>query len=189
ACHAVSLSGGMVPVKGFHSTIESPDSVSLVAPPTRTMAKINAATATSHSRSARLWEPEDAFVNIIRAIACRGYGELIGRQPPARNHPRSLVDAHSHSQACRRHRAHRPGRRWGVPGDGRGETARDQGKRGVRGTLLCRGGAGWGASSHATCQMDGAGQATASMKAHAAPAGVTVTPSPAPPAAPPARSP
>ena len=38
-------SGGKAPVTGFHSTIESPDSVSRVAPPTSTMIAISAATA------------------------------------------------------------------------------------------------------------------------------------------------
>ena len=45
ACHAASLSGGSVPVTGFHSTIDRPDSVSRVAPPTSTIAKMSAATA------------------------------------------------------------------------------------------------------------------------------------------------
>src|SRR5262252_7455434 len=48
-CQALSLKGGTVPVSGFHSTIESPDSVSLVAPPTRTIAKISPATASSRA--------------------------------------------------------------------------------------------------------------------------------------------
>src|SRR5882762_5870493 len=62
ACQALSLKGGTVPVSGFHSTIESPDSVSLVAPPTRTIAKISPATTTSHSRSARLEDEADEIV-------------------------------------------------------------------------------------------------------------------------------
>ena len=36
---------GKVPVTGFHSTIESPDSVSRVAPPTTSVSTISAATA------------------------------------------------------------------------------------------------------------------------------------------------
>jgi len=39
-------------VTGFHSTIESPDSVSRVAPPTSTISAIRAATKTSHTRMA-----------------------------------------------------------------------------------------------------------------------------------------
>jgi hypothetical protein len=41
-------------VTGFHSTIESPDSVSRVAPPTSTITAISAATASSHARMARV---------------------------------------------------------------------------------------------------------------------------------------
>src|SRR5258708_8502737 len=53
ACHAAASSGGITPVTGFHSTIDRPDSVSRVAPPTTTVTNIRAATATSHSRTAR----------------------------------------------------------------------------------------------------------------------------------------
>ena len=53
ACQAASDSGGSTPVTGFHSTIERPDSVSRVAPPTTSVRKIIAATASSHSRTAR----------------------------------------------------------------------------------------------------------------------------------------
>src|SRR5215475_3411158 len=53
ARHAVASSGGTTPVTGFHSTIDRPDSVSRVAPPTTTVANIRAATASSHSRTAR----------------------------------------------------------------------------------------------------------------------------------------
>jgi hypothetical protein len=48
------VSGGSVPLTGFHSTIESPDSVSRVAPPTSTMAAIISAIVTSQTRTARL---------------------------------------------------------------------------------------------------------------------------------------
>src|SRR5882672_7922982 len=53
ACQSAAPSGGTTPVTGFHSTIESPDSVSRVAPPTKTMAAISAATASSQARMAR----------------------------------------------------------------------------------------------------------------------------------------
>ena len=42
----------LAPVTGCHSVIDKPDSVSRVAPPTSTMAKISAATAKSHTRMA-----------------------------------------------------------------------------------------------------------------------------------------
>src|SRR5918993_11707 len=54
ACHAGSDSGGRTPVTGFHSTMERPDSVSRVAPPTRTVAITSAATATSQNLMARI---------------------------------------------------------------------------------------------------------------------------------------
>src|SRR5215831_8415703 len=53
ACQSASPSGGMAPVTGFHSTIESPDSVSRVAPPTSTMANTSAATHHSHTPMVR----------------------------------------------------------------------------------------------------------------------------------------
>src|SRR5262249_5249145 len=45
--------GGRTPVTGRHSTIDSPESVSRVAPPTITMSTSRAAIALSHSRIAR----------------------------------------------------------------------------------------------------------------------------------------
>ena len=53
ACQAGASSGGTTPVTGFHSTIDRPDSVSRVAPPTTKVRTISAATARSHSRMAR----------------------------------------------------------------------------------------------------------------------------------------
>ena len=44
--------GGSTPVIGFHSTIDRPDSVNRVAPPTIKVRKIIAAAASSHSRTA-----------------------------------------------------------------------------------------------------------------------------------------
>ena len=43
----------MTPVTGFHSTIDSPDSVSRVAPPTSTIANTSTATQASHTPTAR----------------------------------------------------------------------------------------------------------------------------------------
>ena len=42
-----------MPVTGFHSTIERPEPVSRVAPPTTRVTNISAATVNSHSRTAR----------------------------------------------------------------------------------------------------------------------------------------
>src|SRR5258705_363505 len=48
-----AFSGGTTPVTGFHSTIDRPDSVSRVAPPTTSVTNISAATASSQRRTAR----------------------------------------------------------------------------------------------------------------------------------------
>ena len=45
-------SGGMTPATGFHSVMESPDSVRRVAPPTTTIRKTSAATLHNQSETA-----------------------------------------------------------------------------------------------------------------------------------------
>ena len=62
-----ALSGGSVPVTGFHSTIESPDLVSRVAPPTSTMIAISAAIESSHHLTAAVWEACCAGITVIDA--------------------------------------------------------------------------------------------------------------------------
>src|SRR5262245_23618364 len=67
SCQSASVSGGSMPMIGFHSVIERPQPGSRVAPPRLTMASTKAATAKSQTRTgAKLWaEPamggEDAF--------------------------------------------------------------------------------------------------------------------------------
>ncbi len=51
ACQAASPRGGSTPITGFHSVMDRPDWVRRVAPPTTTMAKMQAATAHSHPRT------------------------------------------------------------------------------------------------------------------------------------------
>src|SRR5712691_2371288 len=63
-------SGGTVPVTGFHSTIDRPDSVSRVAPPTTTVTNISAATARSHSRTARRLLGAGDGARDMRLLAC-----------------------------------------------------------------------------------------------------------------------
>ena len=46
--HCASDNGGTIPVTGFHSTIDNPDSVRRVAPPTRMVATTSATTIESH---------------------------------------------------------------------------------------------------------------------------------------------
>ena len=58
ACQSASPSGGTTPVTGFHSVMDSPNSVTRVAPPTSTMANTRAATHHSHSPTARAAEVE-----------------------------------------------------------------------------------------------------------------------------------
>src|SRR6476620_10024542 len=60
ARHWSSEVGGSTPVIGFHSTIDRPDSVKRVAPPTIKVRKIIAAAMSSHSRTGRSWI-SDAF--------------------------------------------------------------------------------------------------------------------------------
>src|SRR5262249_3739079 len=69
-CHADASSGGTTPVTGFHSTIDSPDSVSRVAPPTTKVANMGAETASSHSRTARRRVWADG-VRLLMAFVCR----------------------------------------------------------------------------------------------------------------------
>jgi hypothetical protein len=62
------LSGGSVPVTGFHSTIDNPDSVSRVAPPTSTMTAISAATAISHHLTAPGCGASCAELTVIKPV-------------------------------------------------------------------------------------------------------------------------
>src|ERR1041385_6482303 len=68
-CHCFCDKGGSTPVTGFHSTIERPDSVSRVAPPTISVRKIIAAAHSSHSRTApsRTFEVSDTLVIALLA--------------------------------------------------------------------------------------------------------------------------
>src|SRR5215467_12773211 len=74
ACHAGASRGGITPVTGFHSTIERPDSVSRVAPPTTTVTNIRAATASSHSRTVRRCVSEDRARLLMGSFVRRQYG-------------------------------------------------------------------------------------------------------------------
>src|SRR6516164_8994933 len=105
ACQPASESGGMTPVTGRHSTIERPDSVSRVAPPTSTSAMTSAATAQSQSRIARWWL---SLADAMRA------GPYRGRPHPAI----ATVYAYSHPQADRNRRPPGAGGGLGVAGDG-----------------------------------------------------------------------
>ena len=60
-----------MPVTGLHSTIDRPDSVSRVAPPTTTVSNISAATASNHSLMARRRFSEDGARMVMRSFVCR----------------------------------------------------------------------------------------------------------------------
>src|ERR1700704_1812783 len=82
ACQALSSSGGKTPVTGFHSTIDSPDSVSRVAPPTTRVTAISAATASSHSRRARgLDRGSGDGAGMITVVAWKGADHIEPRSP------------------------------------------------------------------------------------------------------------
>src|SRR5207342_1690651 len=53
SCHCASSRGGMAPTIGCHSTMESPECVSRVTPPTTTIAKTSAQQASSHHATGR----------------------------------------------------------------------------------------------------------------------------------------
>src|ERR1044072_301412 len=82
-CHAPSLTGGTTPVIGFHSTIDRPDSVSRVAPPTTTVTNISAATASSHSPPARRRGGAGDGTLVMRSLACWRRGPYSCTHAPA----------------------------------------------------------------------------------------------------------
>src|SRR6516164_547234 len=151
ACHADASSGGTTPVTGFHSTIDRPDSVSRVAPPTTTVTNIRAATASSHSRTARRRVSANGARSVMGSFACR-----------ARRGPYSCAsvpaiephDAHPRAQAHRCDPADRLGGNVGAPRDGVGAIAAGQGQRGDRGDLLRNRRARLGAAGDAAHSLD-----------------------------------
>ena len=65
---------------GFHSTIDRPDSVSRVAPPTTTVTTIRAATTSSHTRMARRAGAEDGARLAHASFACgNGADHIVAR--------------------------------------------------------------------------------------------------------------
>ena len=56
-CHSASFNGGSVPTSGCHSTIDSPECVRRVTPPTTTMANTRAAHSSSQTATLR-WSVE-----------------------------------------------------------------------------------------------------------------------------------
>src|SRR5215475_8035827 len=133
ACHADASSGGTTPVTGFHSTIDKPDSVSRVAPPTTTVTNIRAATASNHTRTARRRVSADGARSVMGSFACRGRrGPYSCASVPAIE----PHDAHPRAQAHRCDPADRLGGGMGAPRDGVGTIAAGQSQRRDRGDLL-----------------------------------------------------
>src|SRR5690242_9114505 len=94
-CHSASESGGSAPATGFHSTIESPDSVSRVAPPTISVSNIIVADKSSHSRTGRKRTPDALIGSCIVLLAEDGADHIdrgVALQMRART--ASYVDAH-----------------------------------------------------------------------------------------------
>src|SRR5262249_44786944 len=91
-------SGGSVPVTGCHSTIDSPDSVRRVAPPTSTMATMRAAIATSHTRIARTCG-RAALASLMGSPLATNAADHIER-PAARQSAPCHASEHDPEKAC-----------------------------------------------------------------------------------------
>src|SRR5215471_5539861 len=133
ASHVLASSGGMTPVTGFHSTIDRPDSVSRVAPPTVSVTNIKAATANSQSLRARRRVSERGARRVMRSLGCR---RRCG--PYSRAGTAAIERAHAHppTQAHWCDHANRPRGRMGAAGDGVRTIAAGEGQRRDRGDLL-----------------------------------------------------
>src|SRR6185437_11718173 len=154
-CQSLSDSGGRTPVTGFHSTIESPDSVSRVAPPTTSVAKIMAAAQNSHSRAARSRSWEDLNGSAIGPLAGDGADHIVLCAAPQMT-IRKLSHVHPHPQADRHDRPSCPGDHLGSARDGARPVGADRHQWLRGGDLLrCRR-ARLGSPGHAADQLDGA---------------------------------
>src|SRR6476660_4029029 len=154
ACHSAGESGGKIPVTGFHSTIESPYSVSRVAPPTINVSNIIAAEISSHSRTGR----KLAFVALIGScivlLAGDGADHIVRGDAPQLSGKTVGYDDPD-PQTSRRRRAPRPRHRLGPFGHGAGAIRTYQHQRlGGDDLLHCR--RAWlGAACDAADQLDG----------------------------------
>src|SRR5262245_48550604 len=147
-----------MPVTGFHSTMESPDSVSRVAPPTSTISAISVATPISHQRTAVFWD------TVAVETACMGRASLVRCAPYSPTPPRRKLSqikriAHfrhddPHPKILWRHRAGPAGRGVVAARHGHGADACYRGFRRVAGGLLCGGRTGLGAAGDADRQLD-----------------------------------
>src|SRR5262245_14559788 len=151
-CHSACESGGKTPVSGFHSTIESPDSVSRVAPPTINVSNIIAADTSNHSRTGRK-RTLDALIGscILVLLAGDGADHIVGGD--ALQLRVRYVDAHP--QISRRRRPPHPGHCLGPAGDGARPVSAYQHQRLGGSDLLCRRWPGLDCACDAADQLDG----------------------------------
>src|ERR1700692_730768 len=87
ACHAAAESGGTVPAPGSHSTIDRPDSVSRVAPPTSTMTNTKPAMASSHSLIAHWCNPSALRPDVMRSPLATNGADHIDRPAASQSAP------------------------------------------------------------------------------------------------------
>src|SRR6478735_1244867 len=128
ACHSAGESGGKTPVTGFHSTIESPDSVSRVAPPTINVSNIIAAEISSHSRTGRKLALVALIGSCIVLLAGDGADHIVrSGAPQLRGKTVSYVDPHT--QIGRRRCPPCPGHLLGSFGHGAGAIGTHQHQR------------------------------------------------------------
>src|SRR6185437_10919082 len=154
-CQSLCDSGGSTPVTGFHSTIERPDSVSRVAPPTMSVAKIMAAAQTSHSRTARSRSWDILNGSAIGPLAGDGADHIVLRAASQMT-ARKLSHVYPHPQADRHGRPSCAGDHLGSARDGARPVGADRHQWLRGGDLLrCRC-IRLGSPRHAADQLDGA---------------------------------
>ena len=107
-----------MPVTGFHSTIDKPDSVSRVAPPTSSVTNISAATASSHSRMARRRDGRQAECRTCADHRLRRTRGPYSPAPCPRNRRSRLSCLSERANSSARSPCCRPGHGMGAARDG-----------------------------------------------------------------------
>src|SRR5262245_50420336 len=154
-CHSACESGGRMPVTGFHSTMESPDSVSRVAPPTISVSNIIAADTSSHSRTGRKRTLGALIGSCILVLLAGDGADHIVRSEALQLRDKTVRYVDSYPQIGRRRRPPNPGHRLGPSGHGARAIRTHQHQRlGSDDLLYCRR-ARLGAAGHAADQLDG----------------------------------
>src|SRR5262245_58317034 len=153
-CHSACESGGRTPVTGFHSTIESPDSVSRVAPPTIRVSNIIAADTSSHSRIGRKRALDVLIGSCIVMLAGDGADHIV-RSDALQLRDKTVRYVHPQPEIGRHYRSPSPGHPLGPFGYGtRAIRAHKYQRLGGDDLLHCR--RTWlGAARDAADQLDG----------------------------------